>query len=218
MLPAMIIFKGKRPLKLNSPRGCVVAVQEKAWVDEAMMLRWVKEIYTPFTKKNHSLLIMDSFRAHTTDPVKKLLRKSNAVTAIIPGGCTSKLQPLDVAINKPFKTYMRKSWSIYISQEANKVRAGETTKIPAPTKQHIVDWVADASSHMQADIIKRSFKVCGISQHLNGHEDVMVHNDEYLSGLPDELFDDHDTVEFDGFTEQDVTAAQERLDALMDAE
>jgi len=139
---------------------------------------------------------------------------------IIPGGCTSKLQPLDVAINKPFKSYMRKSWAKYISQEAFKVHAGTISKIPAPTKQHIIDWVADASDHMQADIIKRSFKVCGISQHLNGHEDQMIHNDEYMSGLPDELFSDCKTVDFDfaGFSDQDVAIAQKRLDALVDAE
>ena len=32
MLPPMIIFKGKRALKLNVPEGVVVAVQEKAWM------------------------------------------------------------------------------------------------------------------------------------------------------------------------------------------
>jgi 5-formaminoimidazole-4-carboxamide-1-beta-D-ribofuranosyl 5'-monophosphate synthetase len=67
------------------------------------MLQWIEEIYIKHTKKDRSLLVIDSFRAHLTDAVKKELRKKNVVQAVIPGGCTSKLQPLDVSINKPFK-------------------------------------------------------------------------------------------------------------------
>ena len=46
----------------------------------------------------------------------------------------------------------------------------------------------------------------------------MIHNDDYLSGIPDELFSDEHCIDFDGFTDEDVSIAQERFDALMDAE
>ena len=68
------------------------------------------------------LLILDSFSGYLTANVKKLLRKGNTVMVIIPRRCTSKLQPLDVSINKPFKTELCKSWSVYI-RRASKVRS-----------------------------------------------------------------------------------------------
>jgi len=50
------------------------------------------------------MLVYDSFRGHTVNSVKNRLVEKNTNIAVIPGGCTSKLQPLDVAINKSFKS------------------------------------------------------------------------------------------------------------------
>ncbi|CAG8453269.1 7500_t:CDS:2 [Scutellospora calospora] len=50
-----------------------------------------------------SLLILDSFTAHRTDPVKCCLKERNTDIAVIPSRLTSHLQPLDVSLNKAFK-------------------------------------------------------------------------------------------------------------------
>ena len=50
-LPPMIIFKDKtnRTIKiLKIPGRFVVATQEKAWMDEDLMVRWIKEIWVPY--------------------------------------------------------------------------------------------------------------------------------------------------------------------------
>ena len=92
VLPPMIIFRGVRELKdIHAPKGWIVRVQEKGWVDEEVMLQWIKEIYLKYTGKERSLLVMDSFRAHITDAVKQALRRGNTMPAFIPGGCNSKL-------------------------------------------------------------------------------------------------------------------------------
>ena len=52
------------------------------------------------------MLILDSFRGHMTDEVKKTLQHQKTDLIIIPGGLTSILQSLDVCINKPFKASM----------------------------------------------------------------------------------------------------------------
>ena len=125
VLPPMIIFKGKRALNIQTPPGWIVCVQEKAWMDKERMLRWIKDIYLRHTEKERSLLVMDPFHAHLTDNVKKCLRKGNTVPAIIPGVCTSKIQPLDVSINKLFKADLQRSWATYIRSTAEKVQQME---------------------------------------------------------------------------------------------
>ena len=45
-----------------------------------------------------------------TDTVKASFKCENTELAVIPGGLTSLLQPLDVPLNKPFKDGVRKQW------------------------------------------------------------------------------------------------------------
>ncbi len=89
---------------------------------------------------------MDSFSAHLTDVVAEKL-KNKVHTVIIPGGCTSVLQPLDVSLNKPFKAILRRLWQQYMldsAEELEKKRAEGSTpaskmKIAAPSKRTMVD-------------------------------------------------------------------------------
>lgn len=70
------------------------------------------------------MLVYDSFRGHLEDSVKNKFRKCGFDLAVIPSGCTSICQLLDVAINKPFKDNMRKEWHIWMSNGG----AGKTAK------------------------------------------------------------------------------------------
>ena len=63
---------------------------------------------------------MDSFSGHKTESVFKLLNSDTDTNlnlkgySIIPPVTTSKLQPLDVGVNKPFKDRLRKKWNKWI--------------------------------------------------------------------------------------------------------
>ena len=50
MLSPFVIFKDKWKLKLTHPSGVVVAVQDKDWMDEPLMLQYIKEIWSKSTK------------------------------------------------------------------------------------------------------------------------------------------------------------------------
>ncbi len=52
------------------------------------------------------MLVFDSFSAHIAPAVKQKFKSINTVPVVIPGGCTSKVQPLDVSLNKPFKSHV----------------------------------------------------------------------------------------------------------------
>jgi hypothetical protein len=207
VLPTMIIFKGKRPLKdIKLPQDCIVTVQEKAWVDEGMMNRWIDECLRAYTHRDRSLLVLDSFRCHIMKPVKKRLHRANAELAVIPGGCTSILQPLDVSVNKPFKGWLRTSWAAYIREDAARVdaarKAGDmTAKIRPPSKQMIVDWVGSALDNLRGrpELIRKSFIVTGIAPALNGADDHLIRQDDSSNSAGDDSDDD----DFDGFGADD---------------
>ena len=76
---------------------------------------------------------------------------------MIPAGCTSKCQPMDVCINKPFKANLRKCWVGYVAKMIDE----KHDQIPPPSRQHMVDWVEEAYNAISFDfgMVKRSFDV-----------------------------------------------------------
>lgn len=181
MLPPMVIFKGKtsRTIRgVNNKGKSIITYQEKAWMDEEIMKEWIVNVWAAYTKKKRALLVLDSFSAHLCDAIQELFRKYNTTVIVIPGGCTSVLQPLDVSINRPFKDRLRKCWEQYMLQQSDAMNESDG-KIQPPTKQHLVDWVIEANEQLDANItiVKKSFLVTGISNALGGYENHLIRND-----------------------------------------
>ena len=101
-LKPLVIFKRKTMPKIANKHGVVVAVQEKGWMDENIMKLWIEKVWRSRIGglgRRRSLLVLDSFEAHKTEQVKRSFKNENTDLAVIPGGLTSVLQPLDVSLN-----------------------------------------------------------------------------------------------------------------------
>ena len=177
MLPPMLIFKGKTDKtikKLRIPEGFIVKTQEKSWMDEGLMEVWVEEIWLKYIREvseqllfDNSLLTFDAFSAHKTDDVQSKLVENKSDILMIPPGCTSKCQPMDVCINKPFKAILRKCWVNYISKiiEQMPTTTSDDFKLPPPSRQGMVDWVKETYKLILSDkdMVMHSFDVRGIT-------------------------------------------------------
>ena len=118
------------------PPGMFYHCNLKAWMNEAMMLLWVEEVWRPFAEKRSvSMLIIDSHTAHMTAPVKKAIEDCGTILEFIPGGYTSKLQAMDVGLNKPFKDRLR------VMVEAFVFNHQEGAK---PHRRDVAEWIKEA--------------------------------------------------------------------------
>ena len=79
----------------------------------------------------NSLLVLDMFRGHLHEKCKRMMKEDNITPAVIPGGCTSLLQPLDVCLNKPFKTKMHEFWCKWMISGDEEYIAGGNLKRPS---------------------------------------------------------------------------------------
>ena len=105
-LKPMLIFKRKTIPKINNKHGVAVSAQEKGWMDSEEIKVWIEKVWRARIGglgRRKSLLVYDSFEAHVTDTVKASFKREKTELAVIPGGLTSLLQPLDVSLNKLFK-------------------------------------------------------------------------------------------------------------------
>ena len=75
------------------------------------------------------------------------------------------VQPLDVCINKPFKDAMRKAYT------ENEIKKGMQNKPSHEDLVSILEKVWYDPNLLTSEMIKKSFKICGISNSLDGSED-----------------------------------------------
>ena len=133
------------------------------------MLDWISQqwnncfINPPTNGSFWKILIADVQRAQQADKVKCILKKNKTNLIYVPPGCTSRVQPLDVAFNKPFKDIIRQLFEQHIDENLVNYIEG---KINASQRRVlIITWVGIARSEIskKEDMISRSFKKCGIT-------------------------------------------------------
>lgn len=91
----------------------IVRFQSSAWADEEIMLNYLNNEWKTSVdldpgsfivgNKKPQLRILDVHKAQKTEKFKSLTRELNTFLVMVPGGCTSLVQPLDIMLNKPFK-------------------------------------------------------------------------------------------------------------------
>jgi len=87
--------------------GIVVRWNETAYANSELLVDWINTMLVPALPPGPRLLALDVAKFHSTEAVLSTLRLHNIVPSMIPPGCTSLIQPLDVSINKPFKDILR---------------------------------------------------------------------------------------------------------------
>ena len=85
-----------------------------------------KHLYkSPNSWFNWKILVADVHRAQQTDGVKALLKKKNTELVTVRPGCTSRVQPLDVSFNKPFKDVVRQQFEKHLQGNLQRYTEGE---------------------------------------------------------------------------------------------
>src|SRR6218665_1265677 len=224
-LKPVVIFKRKTlPKGVKFTPGVIVQAHPKGWMDEAGTQQWLRQVWNTrpgAMMSKRSMLVWNMFRAHITETSRKTPQDLRTDMAVIPGGLTSVLQPLDVCLNKPFKDRLRKMWLEWMTSGSATLTKGGNLQKPDITV--VVSWAKQAWDSIPEDMVRKSFLKCGISNAMDGSEDDALYedvdhstprsetdelddNDNYTTDAEltpeqiDELFNESDDgEEFDGF-------------------
>ena len=217
-LNPMIVFKRKTVPKENFPPGVVIHAHPKGWMDEEGTKIWIRKVWNKRPgrlTRTKSLLVWDSFSVHLMESIKSILKTdSNTDIAVIPGGLTSVIEPLDVCLNKPFKDKLRQKWTSWMPEGEKTFTAGGNMR--AASLPVVAEWVNSSWNEVGNDMVEKSFKKCGISNAMGGTEDDLIYDADVFDRASDgdasdndELYDDTINMEemrdlFDESEEEEV--------------
>ena len=106
----------------------------KAWIDR----EWGNTFTNPHNRcSSGKILVADVHTAQQTEAVKTALGKYKTELVNVPPGCTSRVQPLDVSVNKPFKEEVKRQNNLQLYTES-KFSAWQRRVL-------LTKWVAEAS-------------------------------------------------------------------------
>ena len=111
------------------------------------MLECIDAIIVPYmTRKKQelnlsldtpALCIFDVFASQRCDEFLHKLDENNIKYVFVPVGCTGQLQPLDVAVNEPFKAHLKELFSLWYAARVRDLLTDgqlvEEIKIDMPT-------------------------------------------------------------------------------------
>ena len=132
-LPVQLIYKGKAGRchpKFLFPTGWHVNHSANHWSTEQTMVQYIENIVVPYVNRQRedlgdisraALVLMDNFRAQVTDCVISLLEANNIHVCLIPANTTDLLQPLDIAVNKPAKDFLKRKFEQWYSEQVMKL-------------------------------------------------------------------------------------------------
>ena len=171
-----VLLKRKRPIPAVAAKFSSLLVLSwagKVWMDNPLTEDFLRRILGPLSFGKR-MIICDSFRCHISNDTKAVLSELNTHQAVVPGGCTKYVQAPDVSWNKPFKASICRSHEDWMADGSGVEFTKGGNPRPPPMMTYL-QWVVDAWASISSDLIRKSFKVCGITTNVDGSEDDLVY-------------------------------------------
>jgi hypothetical protein len=125
-------------------------------MDERVMHLWIERILKPYIDQAPPgivpLLLLDTYRCHMTKSTVNAIKDLGVEVEHIPGGCFSLCQPVDVGVNKPFKSRLRKLWEEWMISTG--LHQG---KFDPPTRKHIAEWCSTSCRDLPAQMVRNAW-------------------------------------------------------------
>lgn len=92
--------------------------------------------------------------------MKEAFKKTNSIPAVIPGGTTKFLQPLDISVNRAFKVALRVQWEAWMTNGEKSFT--KTGRMRRATYDQVCQWVLTAWSTVKKSTIINGFRKAGL--------------------------------------------------------
>ncbi|XP_062821343.1 pogo transposable element with ZNF domain isoform X2 [Anolis carolinensis] len=162
VLPALVFSRGRAVVQQTAsvPEGILLEVKEGGYSDDDLMEAWATMVWQKHVESQNSkgMLVLDCHRTHLSEEVLSLLSTSGTLPAVVPAGCSSKIQPLDVCIKRTVKNFVHKKWREQAKEMADTACDSDILL------QLVLCWLAEALELIGdcPELVQQSFLVASV--------------------------------------------------------
>ena len=189
LLPLQLVFEGKSTRSLPEATAASKAARvhlthsPNHWSSQETMQQWVNQVLMTYADRcisafqlntdAHILLILDVWAVHKSEEFRRFLRTHHPRVHLVfvPPNCTSKLQVADAALQRPFKSALRRCFDAWASEQTyQRMRDNALPQLSASfgmktLKPLVLQWCIDSWAQLQQrkEIIAAGWYSCCLS-------------------------------------------------------
>ncbi|XP_075301492.1 pogo transposable element with ZNF domain isoform X2 [Opisthocomus hoazin] len=189
VLPTLVFYRGRVQQPANVPESIMLEAKENGYSDDEVMELWSSRVWQKHTECQNSkgMLVLDCHRTHLSEEVLSLLSASSTLPAVVPAGCSSKIQPLDVCIKRTVKNFLHKKWKEQAKEMADSTCDSDILL------QLVLCWLAEALEVIgdSPELVQQSFLVASVLPGPDGTANSPTRNadmqEELIASLEEQL-------------------------------
>uniref|UniRef100_A0A8C0B633 Pogo transposable element with ZNF domain n=1 Tax=Buteo japonicus TaxID=224669 RepID=A0A8C0B633_9AVES len=214
VLPTLVFYRGHVQQPANVPESIILEAKENGYSDDEVMELWSSRVWQKHTECQNSkgMLVLDCHRTHLSEEVLSLLSASSTLPAVVPAGCSSKIQPLDVCIKRTVKNFLHKKWKEQAKEMADSTCDSDILL------QLVLCWLAEVLEVISdsPELVQQSFLVASVLPGPDGTANSPTRNadmqEELIASLEEQLKLNEEQQEEAAAEVQDRTQAEESAD------
>ncbi|KAM9624079.1 pogo transposable element with ZNF domain isoform 13-T14 [Morphnus guianensis] len=214
VLPTLVFYRGHVQQPANVPESIMLEAKENGYSDDEVMELWSSRVWQKHTECQNSkgMLVLDCHRTHLSEEVLSLLSASSTLPAVVPAGCSSKIQPLDVCIKRTVKNFLHKKWKEQAKEMADSTCDSDILL------QLVLCWLAEVLEVISdsPELVQQSFLVASVLPGPDGTANSPTRNadmqEELIASLEEQLKLNEEQQEEVAAEVQDRTQAEESAD------
>ncbi|XP_048212573.1 pogo transposable element with ZNF domain isoform X5 [Perognathus longimembris pacificus] len=189
ILPTLVFYRGHIDQPANVPDSILLEAKESGYSDDEIMELWSSRVWRKHTacQRSKGMLVMDCHRTHLSEEVLALLSASSTLPAVVPAGCSSKIQPLDVCIKRTVKNFLHKKWKEQAREMADTACDSDVLL------QLVLVWLSEVLGVIGdcPELVQRSFLVASVLPGPDGNINSPTRNadmqEELIASLEEQL-------------------------------
>lgn len=187
LLPTLVCLRGSSACAVDVPDSIIFEAREDGLTEDEVMELWSSRIWQKHVDfpNNKGMAVIDCHRSHMSDEVLALLSSTSTLPAVVPAGCSSKIQPIDVCIKRAITNFLHKKWG-----ERARVK---TSCSPETVLRLVISWMMEVLGVIgdHPELVQQSFLVASVLPGPDGSTNSSKRNakmqEELINLLEDEL-------------------------------